>query len=155
MIYLRHDIAGISLLGVVIAYLFIRSNPPEILAPFQTISTVFATNSAIFGGAPSFFCTLAFGLAIGACTSICSTARIHCLSWIGLVLGLESSQQPVVAEDFSGWITTNFSDSISTPIGPYWTRGVFDPLDLPATLMGGVFALFLITRSPLEKNKCS
>ncbi|MCP4263495.1 MAG: hypothetical protein GY774_39200 [Planctomycetes bacterium] len=37
-------------------------------------------------------------------------------------------------------------------IGPYWTRGVFDPIDLVATLIGGLTAMFLITRSPMEDN---
>jgi hypothetical protein len=33
---------------------------------------------------------------------------------------------------------------------PYWTRGVFDPLDLAATLAGGLVALVLLARLPAE-----
>jgi len=33
-------------------------------------------------------------------------------------------------------------------ISPYWNRGVFDPLDLIATVVGGLSALTILTYSP-------
>jgi hypothetical protein len=62
------------------------------------------------------------------------------------------SQHPIIAKSVSDWIKINFSDSIWTLIGPYWSRGVFDPLDLFATLMGGGIALFLLAHLPSEND---
>jgi len=44
------------------------------------------------------------------------------------------------------------SESITELFGPYWSRGVFDPMDLLATVVGGSIALALITYLPTENN---
>lgn len=144
-------IASFSLLAAVAVYCFARFYPPEVLESFQVAGTGLATYTGIFGSAPSFFYTLAVVLLIGVCASNHSIARFHCFIWIGLALCLELSQHPIIAESVSDWISTNFPDSIWSLIGPYWSRGVFDPLDLLATLVGGGIALYLLTRLPLEK----
>jgi hypothetical protein len=148
----RLGIVSLSLLAAIAVYGFARLYPPEVLQPLQVTGTDLATYTGIFGSAPSFFYTLALGLLIGVCASNHSIARLHCFIWIGLALFLELSQHPIIAESVSDWIKINFSDSIWTLIGPYWSRGVFDPLDLFATLMGGGVALYLLTRLPLEKR---
>ena len=150
-IFVRFGIGVISLSAVIAIYLLVRIYPPEVLVPFQALNADLVSHQKLFGSAPSFFYTLALGLIIGICASSRSSARFHCFSWIVLCLLLEISQYPVIAEPVSGWITPNFPDSISVLINPYWTRGVFDPLDLLATLMGGGIAFSLITRLPLGK----
>ena len=35
-------------------------------------------------------------------------------------------------------------------VGPYWTHGAFDPLDIIATVAGGIIALVILTRLPAE-----
>jgi hypothetical protein len=144
-------VATVSLLVAIAVYSFARINPPEILAPVRALNVDLASHQDLFENAPSAFYTLALGLFIGVCASNRSSARFHCLIWIGLALFLELSQHPIIAESVSDWISTNFPDSIWSLIGPYWSRGVFDPLDLLATLVGGGIALYLLTRLPLEK----
>ena len=148
----RLGIAGLSLLAAIAVYCFSRIYPPEVLKPFRVSGIDLATYTGIFGSAPSFFYTLAVGLVIGVCASTRFSARLHCLLWIGLALFLELSQHSIIAQTVSDWIRINFPDSIWTLIGPYWSRGVFDPLDLLATLMSGVIALFLLTHLPLESD---
>jgi hypothetical protein len=145
-------VATVSLLVAIAVYSFARINPPEILAPFRALNFDLASHQDLFENAPSAFYTLALGLFIGVCASNRSSARFHCLIWIGLALFLELSQHPIIAESVSDWISTDFPDSIWSLIGPYWSRGVFDPLDLLATLVGGGIALYLLTRLPLEKG---
>jgi len=145
-------IASLSLLAAVGVYTFARFYPPVILESFQVTGTDLETYTSIFGSAPSFFYTLALGLLIGICASNRSSAILHCLIWIGIALVLEFSQHPTVAESISIWTRTNFPDSISRLIGPYWTRGAFDRLDLIATLIGGFIALVLLTYLPRDAS---
>ncbi|MDH3449026.1 MAG: hypothetical protein OEO18_12870 [Gammaproteobacteria bacterium] len=148
----RLGIACVSFITAIVVYCCARIYPPEILEPFQAVNTDLATHSAILGSAPSFFYTLALGLAIGACASSISGARLHCLIWIGLALFLELSQHSIFAESFSSWLITNLVEPIWLIFVPYWTRGVFDPLDLLATLVGGIIALTLLTHLPKENS---
>ena len=148
----RLVIASLSLLAAIAVYRFARIYPPEVIEPFQITGTDLATYTGIFGSAPSFFYTLAVGLVIGICASARFSARFHCLLWFGLALFLELSQHPIIAQTVSDWIRLNFPDSIWTLIGPYWSHGTFDPLDLLATLMSGVIALFLLTHLPMEDD---
>jgi hypothetical protein len=140
------------LLAAVAVYCFARNNPPEIFAPWAATNSIIASYTSVFGSAPSFFYTLAVGLVIGVCASSRSSAKFHCLIWTGLALCLELSQHQIIAESVSTWIRNNLSGSIWTLIGPYWSRGVYDPLDLLATFTGGVIASYLLTHSPLEKD---
>ena len=148
----RLGVASLSLLAAIAVYCFARIYPPEVLEPFQVTGTDLTAYTGIFGSAPSFFYTLAVGLVIGICASTRFSARFHCLIWIGLALILELSQHPIIAEAVSGWLRTNFFDSIWKLIGPYWSRGVFDPLDLLATLLGGGVVFYLLTNLSLEKS---
>jgi hypothetical protein len=145
---IKLGIASLSLLAAVAVYSFARIYPPEFLEPFQALNSDLATHSAIFGSAPSFFYTLALGLAIGACASSPLRARFHCLIWIGLALFLELTQHSIFAESFSSWLRTNLAEPVWSMFVPYWTRGVFDPLDLLATLVGGIIALTLLIHLP-------
>jgi len=148
----RLGIAILSLLAAVAVYCFARIYPPEILTPIQAANTELAAQIAVFGSAPSFFYTLALGLFISACASTLTNARVHCLVWIGLAICLELTQHPVVSEHFSTWLAAILSESSWELIGPYWTRGTFDQLDLIATLIGGFIALALLTYLPKEVN---
>ena len=149
---IRLGIASLSLLVAFAVYSFTRIYPPEFLEPFQAVNTNLATHSALFGSAPSFFYTLALGLAIGACASSPLRARFHCLIWIGLALFLELTQHSILAEPFSIWLRTNLAEPVWSMFVPYWTRGVFDPLDLLTTLVGGIIALALLTPPPKENS---
>ncbi|MDH5354975.1 MAG: hypothetical protein OEY09_11075 [Gammaproteobacteria bacterium] len=133
-----------SMMVATAVYLFARLYPPEILVPFQSTDPDLARAIWIFGSAPSFLYTLALGLLIGACTPNITRARVHCLTWTGLALCLELSQIPNIAEPISSWLYNFSSQSIRAFIGPYWSRGIFDPLDLLATLIGGFTALILL-----------
>jgi hypothetical protein len=144
------SIASFSLLAAVSVYLFARFYPPEVLEPFQVAGTVLASYTGIFGSAPSFFYTLALCLIIGACASNHSTAILHSFLWIGLSLFLELTQHPTFAGFLSTWFPRVLPESTWELIEPYWTRGVFDPIDLVATLVGGLIAITLITHLPNE-----
>lgn len=146
-------IACLSLLAAVAVYLIARAYPPEILEPFQATNTDLASQAGIFGSAASLFYTLAVGLVIGVCASGRSSARIHCLFWIGLALCLETFQHSIVSQPFSTWMQSIMPGSIWSLVGPYWIRGTFDPLDLLATLAGGFVALVLLNYLPTEKTE--
>jgi hypothetical protein len=145
-------IAGFSLLAAVAVYCFTRIYPPEILEPFQAINTDLASHAGIFGSAPSFFYTLALGLVIGVCASSRSSARFHCIMWIGLCLLLELTQHPSLSVTFTTWLSGVLPETGWNLIGPYWMRGIFDPNDLVATLIGGLIAMFLVIRLPAEET---
>jgi hypothetical protein len=145
-------VASLSLFAAVLVYSFTRIYPPELLASIQAIHPGLAAQTGIFGSAPSFFYTLGLGLFIGACASNRSTAKLHCSLWIGLSLCLELTQHTAFAGSLSNWFPSVLPESIWGLIGPYWTRGVFDPIDLIATLIGGLIALLLITHLPMEEN---
>ena len=152
----RLGIASLSLLSAVAVYCFAGFYPPEVLEPFQVAGTGLASYTGIFGSAPSFFYTLALCLIIGTCASNRSTAILHSFLWIGLSLCLELTQHPTFAGSLSTWFPRALSESAWGLIGPYWTRGVFDPIDLVATLIDGLIAMFLVTYLPMEKNNaCS
>ena len=152
-ILFRLGVAIVSLLAAVAVYVFVRTNPPDIFAPIQALNADLALHQHLFESAPSAFYTLALGLFIGVCASGRSSARLHCLIWIGLALTLELSQHPVFAEVLADWTTRFVPSSVSTLIAPYWSRGVFDPWDLLATLLGGGIALYLLSHLPTKKTE--
>ena len=146
------SVASLSLFAAVLVYSFTRIYPPELLVSIQATHPGLAAQTEIFGSAPSFFYTLALGLFIGASASTLTNARVHCLVWIGLVICLELTQHPIFSEHLSTWLAAILSVSLWELIGPYWTRGAFDPLDLVATLIGGFVALALLNYMPREIN---
>ena len=147
-------IACLSLLAAIAVYSFARFQPPAPIEPFKATHSILAAQTLVFGSAPSFFYALALGLFTGFCALSLTQARLYCLLWVGLALCLEISQYSIFAEFISNWIITDFPDSTRALIGPYWARGVFDPLDLLATLMGGGIALYLLTRFGSGEEQC-
>ena len=144
-LFWRFGIASTALLAAVSVYCLARINPPELLAPFQTTVPLLAEQTAVFGSAPSFFYTFAVGLFIGAFAPSSTAARWHCLNWLGLALLLEISQHPIVAIPLASWLADTLFVSTWEIIGPYWIRGVFDPQDIIATVIGGLTALTILT----------
>ena len=147
-------IACLSLLTAIAVYSFARIQPPALVESFKATNSILTAQVAVFGSAPSFFYTLALGLFTGVCALSLTRARLYCLLWVGLALCLEISQLSNFAEFISNWIMTDFPDSARALIGPYWARGVFDPLDLLATLMGGGVAWYLLTRFGIGEKQC-
>jgi hypothetical protein len=88
-------------------------------------------------------------LIVGCCASTPASARTHCLIWLGLALLLEFSQHPVIAEPLVSWLADTLFVSAWQVIGPYWKKGVFDPLDMIATATGGLAALILLAYFPV------
>jgi len=111
-----------------------------------------SAQAGIFGSAPSFFYTLALGLLIGSCASSTAGARFHCLLWIAVALCLELVQHRLIAEPLVAWLRERLSEPIWELVGPYWTRGTFDRLDLLASIIGGSIALLILTYRSGEKN---
>ena len=146
------SVASLSLLAAIAVYCFARIYPPEMLTHIQALNPALAARTATFGSAPSLLYTLSLGLFIGVCASTSTNARVHCLVWIGVAICLELTQHPTVSEHFSTWLAGILSESSWELIGPYWTRGAFDQLDLVATLIGGFIALALLTYLPNKNN---
>ena len=144
--------ASMALLTAIAVYCFARNYPPGLLESFQATNKTLAAQTGIFGSAPSFFYTLSIGLLVGTCASKQTSARLHCLLWIGIALCLEMSQYPIVAEPLVVLLAETLSESIWILVGPYWTRGAFDQLDLIATVIGGAIALTVLTYTPKENN---
>jgi len=142
---LRLGVASLSLLSAIAVYLFLRLDPPALLEPFQASDKWFVSPAGLFGSLPSFFYTLSIGLLLGAISSNRSGARIHCLIWIGIAFILELTQHAIVADQITDILMDFLSEAATNIIEPYWTRGVFDPLDLLATVVGGLLALVLLS----------
>ena len=70
--------------------------------------------------------------------------------WLGLALLLEISQHPIIAKPLSSWLADTLSISTWVVIEPYWERGVFDPLDMIATVAGGLVALTTLNHLSTE-----
>jgi len=144
--------AVIALLMAAAVYLFARLNPPALLEPFQITNSLLGVQSDFFGSAPSLFYTLSIGLLIGVFASTSANGRLHCLIWVGLALCLEISQASIVAGPLTSWLSATLPNSFWELFGPYWANGVFDQLDLLATVVGGVIALAVLAYLPREIN---
>lgn len=134
-------------------YCLARSHPPELLSPFLTTRNELVAFRGVFGSAPSFLYTLALGLIIGFCSSSRTTGRFHCLAWTGLCMLLEVSQHPNLSTRVLSRLGDLLSDSSLQLVSPYWSRGVFDPADLLATLAGGLLATALIWHTTAERAR--
>ena len=146
------SVPNLSLLAAVEAYYLAQNNTPEIFAPRPATNSIIAQYTSVFGNTLSFSYTLVLGLIIGVCASTRSSAKFYCLFWTGLALCLELSQHQINTESVSAWGGNNLPGSIWTLIGPYWSRGVFDPMDLLTTVMGGSIAFYLLTHLSSEKD---
>ncbi len=142
----RLGIASLSLLVAIAVYCFARLYPPLLLESIKATSPILAAQTGLFGSAPSLFYTLSIGLLVGACAPTLRGARLHCLLWITLALFLELLQLPALSGPLSTWLAGILPETSWEIVRPYWTRGVFDRLDMFATLMGGLIALFLLSR---------
>jgi hypothetical protein len=65
---------------------------------------------------------------------------------------LELTQIPVLSKALMTSLPGMLPEQAWQLVGPYWQRGIFDPVDLLATLFGGLIALSLVTRLPTDKN---
>ena len=144
-LFWRLAIAGTAMLAAVAVYCLVRVYPPELLTPFQSTIPALVGQADLFGSAPSFLYIFAIGLIIGSSASTPAGARTHCLIWFGLALLLEISQHPVIADPLVSCLADTLFVSAWEVIGPYWMRGVFDPLDMIATVAGGLAALTILT----------
>ena len=144
-LFWRFGIAGTALLAAVAVYCLARIYPPELLTPFQSTIPALAVQAGLFGSAPSFFYIFAIGLIVGTCASTPASARTHCLTWLGLALLLETTQHRAIAEPLVSWLSETLLVSTWEVVEPYWSRGVFDPLDIIATVAGGLAALIILT----------
>jgi len=136
-----------ALSAAVAVYCLARAQPPALLQPLQATQAALLAHPGLFGSLPSLLFTLAMGLLLGACANSRSAAMLHCSLWTGLALLLELTQHPLIATPLAARLPRFFNDSIWATIGPYWTRGIFDPVDILATLAGGSIALLLIART--------
>ncbi len=144
-------IACLALLAAVSIYLFVRPSAPPLLAALHSRSDWLAAYNPYLGSAPALFYTLAIGMFIGVCAPTRDAARRHCLAWILLAACLEATQAPLVAEWLVAWLPPLLPNAAWKLIGPYWQHGVFDPLDLAATFIGGTIALLLLSRLTPEQ----
>ena len=144
-------IAGISMMTAIGVYIFARANPPCLFEPFNTTNSFSTDLTWLFGSAPSLFYTLSIGLLIGACTTTRFSAILHCLLWISLALILELSQQAEIVGLFLGSPLEPDSYSVWGVARLYWSRGAFDPIDLIATIVGGLLALGLLASSAIGR----
>ncbi len=136
--------AVIALSAAVAVYSLARLQPPALLQPLQATQTALLAHAGLFGSLPSLLFTLAMGLLLAVFAESPAAARLHCSLWTGLALLLELTQHPLIAAPLADRLPGLVNESIWATIGPYWTRGVFDPVDLLATLAGGAIALLLI-----------
>ena len=145
-------IACVSLLLALSVYVFARPNPPDLIAGLHWRSDWLTAYSAYLNSAPSLFYTLAIGLCIGLCAWSRTAALRHCALWTGLAACLELTQAPFIAARLADWLEPVLAASAWHAIGPYWQRGVFDPLDLLATFAGGTLAILLLSHLSTGKE---
>lgn len=150
LLFWKIGVASLALAAAVGVYILVRLNPPEPLAPFQVTSSLLGAQPGLFGSAPALFYTLSIGLLIGVFASTQASARLHCIVWVVVALCLEITQAPFIASPIVTWLSETLPTAGWELIGPYWTRGVFDPFDLIATVVGGAIALAVLTYLPRE-----
>jgi hypothetical protein len=147
-------VACLALLLAVAVYAFARPSSPALLAALHSRNDWLAGYNPYLGSAPALFYTLALGILIGVCALTRDAARRHCLIWIALAACLEATQAPAVADRLVAWFAPVFPEAVWGLVGPYWQHGVFDPLDLLATFVGGAIALLILSRfSPEQKHE--
>ena len=144
-------IACLALLLAVSVYLFARPSPPELLSALHWRSDWLAGYNRYLGSAPALFYTLAIGILVGLSALTRSAARRHCLIWILVAACLEATQASAFADRLTAWLEPVVPDGVWRLVGPYWQRGVFDPLDLAATFVGGAIALLVLSRFASEE----
>ena len=148
-------IATLALIAPIAIYCSVRIYPPGLLSSFQTAHTIPVAQNGFFGSAPSFFFTLSIGVLVGSCASSLSSAKMHCFLWTTIALSLELSQHPTIAKPIATLLVDYLSASIGEFVRPYFLLGVFDHLDLLASVVGGIVAFLILhnmsTIRPLER----
>jgi len=142
---LKSGIAGLSLLSAISVYLFLRLDSPALLQPFRSGLQWSMPGDGLSSCLPSFFYTLSIGILLGIVAKNLSGARLHCLIWIGIALVLELTQHAPIAAWIAGFVADYAPWPLQQVATPYWHRGVFDPLDLVATIAGGMLAMTLVS----------
>jgi len=148
-------VAGFALSLAIAVYCFARGNPPQVMSALLPVRAEPAAFASLFASAPSFLYTLALAIVIGMVAAERRRAMFHCLTWTLLALLLEVSQHPQIATAFASRLAGTLPETVWLVFAPYWTRGVFDPLDLAATLAGGLVALALLARLPAEVRRAN
>ena len=134
-------LASTALLAALSVYCLARLHPPALLVPLTATNSMLVEHTSFFGSAPSFFYTFAVGLTLCLCASTRAAALLHCTIWLGLSLLLELSQHPVFSGPLFEWISNWSSVTRWDVILSFWRRGVFDVLDIIATIVGSLAAL--------------
>ncbi len=142
---LRLAVASLALTVAVAVYVLARSQPPAIFEPIHLVPASPSGLEWLTDSAPSLLYVLSIGIFLGSFASTASSARWHCLTWIGIALALEVAQADQVAATLTTWLAPNLPNPAWNLVGPYLERGVFDPLDLFATLVGGSLALAILS----------
>lgn len=137
----RLGIASLALIAAIAVYSLLRSQPPTLLQPLHLANATPPGFEWIFGSAPSLLYVFSIALFLGSCAPTAANARLHCRIWIGVALVFEFAQADQVASIFSASLSPILPESARQLVAPYWERGVFDPFDLLATLIGGLLAL--------------
>ena len=145
-------VAGLALSLAIAVYYLARGNPPQVMQTLFPVRAEPVGFANLFASAPSFLYTLALAILIGMAAADRRRAMFHCLVWTLLALLLEISQHPQIAAALSSRLAGILPEPVWLTIGPYWSRGVFDPLDLAATLAGGLIALALLARLPAQDS---
>ena len=135
--------AGLALLAAVAVYCFARVYPPQIFAPFAQAHSPLLAHLSFTGNAPSFFYSLALVMFICLAAGSLADAKRHCLHWTILAVGLELSQLSTVPGVIIELAPGLVADTTWQMLAAYWIRGVFDPLDILATIAGGGIGLML------------
>ena len=133
-----------SLAAAVAVYSFARSMPPAILERFHTNDGLMSLPVWLTGSAPAFLYTLAICLLMSAAAP--ARAARHCIAWTGVALCLELAQRPGLAMQVEQWLAPNLPGPIWQNTASYWATGTFDPVDLAATCLAGLLAVFLTRR---------
>jgi len=142
--YKAHAAALAALACAVAVYCLVRSQPPAILEPLHHGVIPALALQGIFGSAPSLLYTLAMALVLGTVAGTRRAATAHVLQWTALAMVFELLQHPAFARPVAAWLVANLPDSAWGVTRDYWLRGIFDYVDLLATLLGGMLGLLLL-----------
>jgi len=133
-----------ALAAAIAVYSFARPMPPLILARLHTADHLTSLPVWLTGSAPAFLYTLAICLLMSAAAP--GRATRHCIAWTGVAVCLELAQHPGLAMKVEQWLAPNLPGAIWQSTASYWTTGTFDPVDLAATCLAGLLAVFLTRR---------
>ena len=144
-------IAGIALaLGVAV---YVLDRGAGAIAFLPSGWTGIGRPEAVFGPAgrwlPSLAHGLAFGLLVGCWFRRTSSRLIACAAWTAIAAAFEIGQIPVVAHALAALLSGPLSAlPFAEPLSACFRNGLFDPLDLIATLLAGALAAWMLSVPP-------